>query len=199
MIAIFNIVLMSIASFFSIYFYVKSAQPASFEKKIGAAAYKRCANYRMISGVFMFLLPATFITYLFFPLPVPFPHSFPWKYFINIIVSIAIAIPALYLFVKGIIDAGEEVMTPKKEHQMYKGIYTKIRHPQAIGEYLLLLIFSILLNSPFLILVTLLYLPPWIYMCFAEEKDLVIRYGKPYIDYKKMTGMFFPKFKKNSI
>jgi protein-S-isoprenylcysteine O-methyltransferase Ste14 len=32
-------------------------------------------------------------------------------------------------------------------------------------------------------------------MCKAEEKDLEIRYGEKYIEYKHRTGMFFPKKK----
>ncbi|MFH1523615.1 MAG: hypothetical protein ABIF04_01505 [Chloroflexota bacterium] len=34
-------------------------------------------------------------------------------------------------------DAGEEAMRPKKDHVMYADIYTRIRHPQAVGEVFL--------------------------------------------------------------
>jgi protein-S-isoprenylcysteine O-methyltransferase Ste14 len=33
-------------------------------------------------------------------------------------------------------------------------------------------------------------------MCKAEEKDLVIRYGKPYLEYRKNTGFLIPKRKR---
>ncbi len=195
-IAIINVIVMFLSGFLFVLFYVLSVQPAKLEKRIGASAYKRCAMYRMVSAVMMCVTTASFIVYIFYPLPVPMPVVFPWKYYVNIIISIVIAIPSLYLFIKGMIDAGEETMNPKKEHALYKGIYEKIRHPQAVGEYFIWLIISFLLNSPFLIIVSLLILPPWIYMSFAEEKDLVVRYGKPYLEYKERTGMFFPKSKK---
>jgi protein-S-isoprenylcysteine O-methyltransferase Ste14 len=30
-------------------------------------------------------------------------------------------------------------------------------------------------------------------MCLAEEKDLIIRYGKEYLEYRKNTGFIIPK------
>jgi protein-S-isoprenylcysteine O-methyltransferase Ste14 len=33
-------------------------------------------------------------------------------------------------------------------------------------------------------------------MCLAEEKDLIIRYGADYEEYKKRTGFIFPKKQK---
>jgi len=196
MIGVINIIVMLLSSFFTFFFYIKSAQPAALEKKIGISAYKRCSLYRTICSFFMFIISATFIVYVFFPLPILLPKVFPWEYYVNIIIALIIAVPSLYLFIKGMIDAGEETMQPKKEHTLYKGIYNKIRHPQAIGEYFIWFIISFLLNSPFLIIASLLLLPPWIYICFVEEKDLAIRYGESYLAYKQQTGMFFPKFKK---
>ncbi len=31
------------------------------------------------------------------------------------------------------------------------------------------------------------------YMAVVEERDLVIRYGQPYVEYRERVGMFFPK------
>jgi hypothetical protein len=41
-----------------------------------------------------------------------------------------IAIPSGYVLIKGIKDAGEETMVPKKEHQLYGGIYQKRINPK---------------------------------------------------------------------
>jgi hypothetical protein len=46
-----------------------------------------------------------------------------------------IAIPSLYLMLRGIKDAGKEIMRPKQEHEIYGGIYERIRHPHAVGEF----------------------------------------------------------------
>ena len=45
-------------------------------------------------------------------------------------------------------------MTPKREHTMYEGIYTRIRHPQAVGEFPLWWVLAFLAHSPFLVLFT---------------------------------------------
>ena len=52
---------------------------------------------------------------------------------------------------------------------------------------------AFILHSPFLLLFSLVFIPAWIYMCVAEERDLVIRYGQSYEEYKKRTGFWFPK------
>jgi methanethiol S-methyltransferase len=93
----------------------------------------------------------------------------------------------------GMRDAGEETLRPKKEHTMYGGIYTQIRHPQAVGEVFAWLTIAFLLNSPFLVLFSLIYFPIFIMLCLAEEQDLLWRYGEAYAEYCKKTGAFWPK------
>jgi len=90
-------------------------------------------------------------------------------------------------------DAGEEAITPKKEHSLYGGIYKKVRHPQATGEVFLWWVAAFILNSPFLAIFSIIWLPVFYIMCVAEEKDLVIRYGEAYLEYKRNTGFLIPK------
>jgi protein-S-isoprenylcysteine O-methyltransferase Ste14 len=94
---------------------------------------------------------------------------------------------------RGVKDAGEETLTPKKEHTLYGGIYETIRHPQALGEVWVALAMALYLNSPLLALVSLFYFPAFYYFSIAEERDLVIRYGQAYVEYKKRTPMFIPR------
>lgn len=183
------------SSLFASFFYIKSVQPAALEKKIGEKAYQRCATYRLIAGIFMFLIIGTQFIYFFFPLPINFPRFFPWDYWISVLITIIILIPSLILMIKGVYDAGKETMRPFKEQTLYGGIYEKIRHPQALGEVWLWWIVPFLLNSPFLAFYSLIAIPIFYLFCVFEEKDLKIRYGQAYIDYKKRTGMFFPKRK----
>jgi protein-S-isoprenylcysteine O-methyltransferase Ste14 len=107
-----------------------------------------------------------------------------------------IGVPATALMFKGMHDAGEETMRPKPEHTMYTGIYDRLRHPQAVGEVFLFPVTGLLLHSPFLTLFSLIYFPIFIIMCYAEEQDLLLRYGEAYADYCKHTNAFWPK-KKN--
>lgn len=193
MIAWCNFAILLTASLLALYFYVKSVGPAALEKKIGPKAYGKCGQYRIISSVFMIVMMLNFVAYRFYPLPLPLPRHFPWSWWLSFVIAVVIGAPSGYLMWRGVRDAGEETMVPKKEHRMYKGIYEKIRHPQAVGELPLWWAIAFVLHSPFLVLFSFAYVPAWIYMCIAEERDLVIRYGQAYEEYRKKTGFWFPK------
>jgi protein-S-isoprenylcysteine O-methyltransferase Ste14 len=93
----------------------------------------------------------------------------------------------------GMKDAGNETLEPKKEHTLFEGIYETVRHPQAIGEAVLWFPLALFLNSPFLALYSFVWIPVFYIMCVAEERDLVIRYGDPYIVYRDRVGFLIPK------
>ena len=191
-----NLAIFIVSVFFCTIYYIKSVQPAALEKKIGEIAYKKCTDYRKISGIFMFVIIINYFIYFYYPLPINFPRYFPWNYWISIIVVIAISVPSIIIMLKGVHDAGKETMRPSKEQTLYGGIYEKIRHPQIIGELGTWWIVPLLLNSPFLSLISLAMIPIFYFFCVFEEKDLEIRYGLTYIEYRKRTGMFIPKFKR---
>lgn len=175
-------------------FYLMSVRPAALEKKIGPRAYKLSATYRAICGIFMGTVVVNYILYPHYPLPLdPFATTFAWRYWVSILIAVLIAIPSAYLMVRSSIDAGREALTPDKSHTMYGGIYEKIRHPMAVGEVLLWWVMAFLINSPFLVLLSFVWLPVWWLWCVTEERDLVLRYGAPFEAYCARTGMFFPK------
>jgi methanethiol S-methyltransferase len=193
MIAWINFAVLVFASLFFLYFYVRSVSPAGREKIIGPNAYRLCYYDRLMSGVCELIITANFVLYYFFPLETPLPEKFPWAWWVSLLIAAVIGIPAAILMVIGAIHAGEETLRPKKEHVMYGGVYTKIRHPQAAGEVFLFPVIAILLHSPFLTLFSLIYFPIFILLCYAEEQDLLLRYGDAYAEYCKRTGAFFPK------
>jgi protein-S-isoprenylcysteine O-methyltransferase Ste14 len=193
MIAWVNLIILLLATLLTFIFYIKSAGPAALERQIGDQAYDRCTRYRIASGIFMTLAGVNYVVYAFYPLQLPLPQVFPWPYWGSVLIAAAIALPAGYLWARGMIDAGEETMIVKKGHQMYGGIYGKIRHPQAAGEVWYWWVFAFLCNSPFLAIYSLVWLPLFHLMSRAEEKDLIIRYGKDYESYLNDTGMYFPK------
>ncbi len=188
-----NFIILVIATVFMTVFYIKSVGPAKLEKKIGEKAYKRCGNYRIIASVFELTIVVNYIFYFFLPLPIPFPKFFLWDYWISVVLSFIILIPCLYIMLRGVRDAGREALFPDKNHTLYGGIYQKIRHPQALGEVFVWWAVALLLNSPFLFLYSILWFPIFHWFCKEEEKDLEIRYGSSYLDYKKKTGMYLPK------
>jgi len=193
-----NFAVLLFSSILFLYFYVLSARPAALEKLIGPDAYKRCSHYRLISGAFEGVITINYILYFFFPLPTPLPDIFSWPWWVSIVIALVIGVPATILMVIGILHAGEETMRPKKEHTMYGGIYARIRHPQAAGEVFLFAVIGLLLNSPFLTLLSLIYFPIFAIMCHAEEQDLMLRYGDAYAEYCRRTGAFWPKWRKNN-
>ncbi|UCD02176.1 MAG: isoprenylcysteine carboxylmethyltransferase family protein [Promethearchaeota archaeon] len=191
-----NLIVLLISTALMAFFYIRSVGPAKLEQKIGEIAYKKCGNYRIIASVFEVIVVINYIIYFFLPLPISIPQFFIWEYWISVTLSIVILIPSLYIMLKGVKDAGREALFPDKEHTLYRGIYEKIRHPQALGEVFLWWGVALLLNSPFLFVYSIVWFPLFYWFCKAEEKDLIIRYGKPYIDYKNRVGMFFPKKRK---
>jgi protein-S-isoprenylcysteine O-methyltransferase Ste14 len=112
---------------------------------------------------------------------------------VSILIGLAIGVPAIILMLAGLRDAGEEALRPKKEHTMYGGIYTRLRHPQAVGEVFLFAVIALLLHSPFLTLYSLIFFPIFLLLCYAEKQDLLLRYGGLYADYCQRTGAFWPK------
>jgi methanethiol S-methyltransferase len=174
-------------------FYVKSVRPAALERRIGSSAYKKCTIYRLVASCSMLIAAINYILYFWFPLPINLPAVFPWPWWVSALIALCIAVPSLFLMIKGAKDAGAETMTPKREHEMYGGIYEKIRHPQAVGEFPLWWVIAFLVNSPFLIMFSFVYLPIWYYFCIAEENDLNIRYGKAYEEYCKKVGFWIPR------
>jgi protein-S-isoprenylcysteine O-methyltransferase Ste14 len=193
MVAWINFVVLSLATSLTLIYYVRSVRPAALEQKIGPAAYDKCTRYRTLSAVFMTLAGVNYVIYVFYPLPLALPRVFPWPYWVSALIAVVIAIPSGILFAWGMKDAGEETMRVKKEHQLYDGIYKKIRHPQAAGEVWFWWVFAFLCHSPFLAIYSIIWLPLFHLMSVAEERDLLIRYGKDYQIYKESTGMYFPK------
>ncbi|MFX1534703.1 MAG: methyltransferase family protein [Promethearchaeota archaeon] len=194
-----NIAVLFVSMGIFLFLGIKSIQPAAMEQKIGEIAYEKAARYRMLATIPYIIMLINYIVYFFYPLPIPFlPRYFPWYWWVSIVIGIIIAIPSGYLMFRGIKDAGEETMRPKKEHTLYGGIYEKMRHPQTVGELSLWCTFAFFLNSPFLVLLSLIWIPLGYIICKMEERDLVIRYGEPYKEYLKNTPFIVSMRKKRT-
>jgi protein-S-isoprenylcysteine O-methyltransferase Ste14 len=193
MIAWINIAVLVVSTLLTLIFYVRSAGPAALEKSIGLIAYQKCTRYRLVASAFMTLASINYVIYFFFPLPLPLPATFPWPWWLSALIAVVIAVPSGYVWYRGMKDAGEETMIVKKEHTMYGGIYEKIRHPQALGELPFWWVIAFLLHSPFLVLYSFIWIPVFVIMCLAEERDLVLRYGEDYEEYRQRTGFLIPR------
>ncbi|MBN2556407.1 MAG: hypothetical protein JXA97_10755 [Anaerolineales bacterium] len=179
-------------------FYLLSVRPAQLEQRIGEAAYKRCWIYRMIASLLMGVITINYILYHWHPLPIdPLPSVFPWPYGVSALIAAMIALPSGYLMLRATQDAGEETLRPDKSHSLYGGIYEKMRHPMAVGELPLWWVIAFLVHSPAMAIYSLVHIPIFAWWCFAEEKDLFLRYGDAYAVYRERTGIFFPKRKQD--
>jgi protein-S-isoprenylcysteine O-methyltransferase Ste14 len=192
MIAWLNVLCLVVATVLTALFYVKSAGPAALEQEIGPLAYARCGWYRTVAMVCMFVGMGNYVLYYFYPLPIPLPETLPWPWWVSAVIGAVIAVPAGYLLGRGMRDAGKEALVPQKEQELYGGIYERIRHPQA-WEALLWFTIAFWLHSPFLVLYSFVWLVVEYVMVMAEERDLVIRFGQAYVDYRQRTGAFLPK------
>ena len=187
-----NLIVLVGSSILLFVFYVTSTSPAALEKQVGPTAYNMCARCRVVSAFYMFVCLGNYILYVYYPLSIPLPHTFPWPRWFSYLISALIGIPSGYLHYLGVKEAGEETMNPKKGHKMHGGIYTKMRHPQGVSEIPLWWSIAFLLHSPLLVLYSFTYIPIFILMMKAEEKDLILRYGNSYIQYLKTTRFLFP-------
>jgi protein-S-isoprenylcysteine O-methyltransferase Ste14 len=193
MIAWINVAVMVGASLLFLFYYVRSVSPATLERVMGPSAYKHCARQRIVSMAFELIVAGCYVAYYFYPLPTPLPRYFPWPWWVSFLIAVAIGAPAGTIMGIGLKHAGEEALRPKKEHGMYGGIYAKLRHPQAVGEVMFWWVFAFLLHAPFLAVFSFAYIPIFIMMCFAEEQDLLWRYGDSYAEYHRRVGAFWPR------
>ena len=195
MIAWINFAGLVLSTLLFLCFYVRSAGPAALAAKIGPRAYSLCARYRFAASAFVGVATANYVIYFFYPLPISLPTAFPWPWWVSALIALVIAVPSGYLFFRGMKDAGKETMIVREDHTLYGGIYEEIRHPQAAGELPFWWVLAFLLHSPFLALYSLVWIPIFVAISLAEERDLVIRYGEAYEEYRQRTGFLFPKGK----
>jgi protein-S-isoprenylcysteine O-methyltransferase Ste14 len=193
MIAWLNFAVLIAATLLFLYYYVLSVSPEAMERLNGPGAYPKCARLRAVAIVFEFITVANYAIYYFYPLDAPLPARFPWPHWLSALIGALILLPSGALMAVGMIHAGEETARPRKEHAMYGGVYEKMRHPQAAGEVFLWWAIAFFLHSPTLVLYSFVFVPVFLLMCWAEEHDLVLRFGDDYIDYHRRTGAFWPK------
>jgi len=194
MIAYINITVLFLSLMIFFFLYLRSLSPSYLEKRIGEKAYKISTSYRMFSLPFINIVRVNYIIYFFYPLPLAFPRRFFWGWPLSLFFAFLLMLPYIYLLSRGLKDAGKESFITQKEHKLYnKGIYRRIRHPQHIGVVCSWWILSFLLDSPFLTLLSLVWVGVYYKFSLAEEKDLELRFGEDYLKYKRDTGGIFPR------
>ena len=84
---------------------------------------------------------------------------------------------------------------PKK--LVVRGPYRYVRNPMISGAVLILLGETILFNSWPLFVWTLVFLAAkMLYLPLVEEKELIERFGEPYLEYMAQVPRWIPRFKR---
>ncbi len=191
-----NFSILIISTLIFSYFYILSIQPVKREENRGERAWKECMMLRSLSIGFEIIKTINLVLWTWFPIP-SLSSKIHSNYLIGVFLGVIISLPCAIILLKGIKDTGPETIQPSKITPMNRGIYKYIRHPQSIAEFPLFIALAFALNSWFLVIVMaahmIIFLPIIIYF---EEKDLIRRFGDKYRDYKKKTGVIFPKIRK---
>lgn len=186
---IFVVLIFSMIGF--TFFYLKGAQPAKMEKETGKGAYSYCAKLKGIAHIFTFWFLVALLGYRFFPLFPNFPLHFSKYWSVALLPALALAIPGGVIKSKANLAKGTG--SQFKSAPVYTGIYKFIRHPQSLGYILYFLSMGFFLDSPFLVMLNLLWIPIFYYIALVEERDLLLRYQERYSEYMQTTGFMLPK------
>ena len=123
----------------------------------------------------------------------------------NLIISPFLLIPGFLLsawsvMVQFKIGKGTPIpMIPPKK-LIIRGPYAYTRNPMGLGILIFYLGFGILTGSVSSIVFTILFISILlIYYRFIEEKELELRFGQDYLEYKKRTPFLIPGRKKDTM
>jgi len=161
---------------------------------------------RVMHFLFFAGLGAPFYIGLFYPGLTHFDEvvglpSLPWKSFF-LILGILLGGPGLYYL--GItntllrkLGSGANAFRLTK-HIVAEGVYKWSRNPMSFGYYLLSLAIAFVSGSTLITLgVVLGVIPAHIFFLkYFEERELELRFGESYLEYKKNVPFIFPRFKK---
>lgn len=173
--------------------YMISVSPERLSRKMGEKAYDFCGRIRAIAIVLYIASYASFVLYHFFPVSGELSPPLPWNYGISLAFAALSAVYALIMVIWGMVDAGSEAIAPDKSSTLYNGIYRFIRHPQIIAELSWWFTTALFLNSYPLLIASCVWIIPFAAFAYVEDRDLLLRYGKPFEDYRKSVPAFFPK------
>ena len=193
-----NFLVMNLSMILFAYFSIISVMPVSREEKYGEKAWQDCYRYRLLMSVFAGIMIVNMFLWMFYPIEELALVVFPNHVF-SVIIGIGILIPCSIILYLALKHGGKEHLKPDKETSLHGGVYKIIRHPGIWGEMPMYVAIGFIINSLFIIIwvtcFVIVYTPIYIYF---EEKDLVKRFGKPYLEYRKNTGALIPKFRRKN-
>jgi protein-S-isoprenylcysteine O-methyltransferase Ste14 len=76
------------------------------------------------------------------------------------------------------------------------GPYSHVRHPFYSSLIALDYFASLAFLSLYGIIASTFLLPAWWYLALSEERGLAQEWGQAYVEYRKVTPMFFPRYRR---
>jgi protein-S-isoprenylcysteine O-methyltransferase Ste14 len=158
-------------------------------------------NWQLIKAII--LLPGTVL--VFVPVAVllasrqtPFPPDFQPPFSVTFLMAVGVMAAGAYLAVRTatlFTRAGEGTPAPwaPPKKLVILGPYRYVRNPMIGGVILVLVGESILFNSwPLLLWALIFWGGNLVYLPMVEEKGLIERFGKPYVDYAAQVPRWLP-------
>ncbi|MBP7331729.1 MAG: isoprenylcysteine carboxylmethyltransferase family protein [Firmicutes bacterium] len=129
----------------------------------------------------------------------PLPFSM-----ISLVTGAVVMLVGVVFFVISIVvllDRGEGLLAFELTKKLAaKDIYKRTRNPMSLGFYLICIGLSLLGGSTFFILWSLIVLIPVhvFFLKYFEERELEIRFGDSYREYRRKVPFLIPSFRKSS-
>lgn len=122
----------------------------------------------------------------------------PWRFIVSAVLFIGGFFFAGWTLAQFVRAGGTPVPINPPPKLITTGLYSHVRNPMLLGAFLLLEGLAFLIGSlsdiiVFAPLPVILYV---IFIKYVEERELEMRFGQEYRDYKKRVPMFFPRLKK---
>ena len=119
---------------------------------------------------------------------------------VNVLLSVPVLLLGAVLALWSVFSFGRARGSPvpinPPQRLVFTGLYSRIRNPMLLGWVIMLFGLGLLLNSIslFFIFAPLFFLLNFVYLKTLEEKEMERKFGQQYVDYKRSTPMFIPRF-----
>lgn len=152
-----------------------------------------------LAPIFLFLLPYLFVRlgsgidhWLHWPQILPLPYNF----ILGGLLILPGGVFAMWsIYSQFTLGRGTPVPLVATQQLIIQPPYTYCRNPMALGTILVYLGAAVLFHSPGGVVVVLLFSGLLLfYIKRVEEKEMVLRFGSPYLAYKKSTPFIIPHF-----